>query len=91
MIVESAPADVTAAELVAIPRDRDLAFFFDAGRIAATLDKLMAVFGPRVLLHTPYDDVPPEKAFVLFYVPAECTRRGARHGGVAAISYQRSA
>ncbi len=70
VIVESAPADVKAAELVAIPRDRDLAFFF-APTDRRTLDKLMAVFGPRVLLHTPYQDVPPEKAFVLFYVPAE--------------------
>jgi 4-amino-4-deoxy-L-arabinose transferase-like glycosyltransferase len=69
-IVESAPVDVTAAELMAIPRDRDLAFFF-APTDRRTLDKLMAVFGPRVLQHTPYTDVPPDKAFVLFYVPAE--------------------
>jgi hypothetical protein len=69
-IVESAPANVKAAELVTIPRDRDLAFFF-APTDRLTLDKLMAVFGPRVLLYTPYTDVPPEKAFVLFYVPAD--------------------
>jgi 4-amino-4-deoxy-L-arabinose transferase-like glycosyltransferase len=69
-IVESAPYDVTAVELVMIPRDRDLAFFF-APTDRRTLDKLMAVFGPHVLLHTPYQDVPPDKAFVLFYVPAE--------------------
>jgi 4-amino-4-deoxy-L-arabinose transferase-like glycosyltransferase len=69
-IVESAPVDVTAVELMAIPRDRDLAFFF-APMDRRTLDKLMAVFGPRVLQHTPYTGVPPDKAFVLFYVPAE--------------------
>jgi hypothetical protein len=70
MITESTPADLKAAQLVTIPRDRDLAFFF-APTDRRTLDKLMAVFGPRVLLHTPYKDVPPGKAFVLFYVPAE--------------------
>jgi hypothetical protein len=69
-IVESSPANVKAAELVTIPRDRDLAFFF-APTDRLTLDKLMAVFGPRVLRYTPYTDVPPEKAFVLFYVPAD--------------------
>jgi hypothetical protein len=28
------------------------------------------VYGARELQHTPYHDVPPDKALVLFYVPA---------------------
>jgi 4-amino-4-deoxy-L-arabinose transferase-like glycosyltransferase len=70
VIVESLPFYVSAAELARLPRDRNLAFFF-APNDRRTLDKLLAVFGPRELQHTPYSDVPPEKAFVLFYVPAD--------------------
>ncbi len=75
VIVEVPPMTVTAAELAALPRDRDLAFFFDLDD-AATLEKLPVVFGPHALRHTPYDDFPPEKAFALFYVPAEVRAPG---------------
>jgi 4-amino-4-deoxy-L-arabinose transferase-like glycosyltransferase len=68
-IVTMPPPDVTSTALAELPRDRNLAFFI-APTDRRTLDKLLVVFGPRELQHTPYN-VPPEKAFVLFYVPAE--------------------
>jgi hypothetical protein len=77
LIVHTAfPSDLTAATFAALPRDRHMAFFF-APYDLRTLEELEIVFGPRDLQYTPYDDLPPDKAFVLFYVPAQIAAPGA--------------
>ncbi len=58
---------LTEARLLTLRRDVDLAFFVPPYN-AVLLTHLGHVFGAQPLAYSPYGDVPPEKAPVLFYV-----------------------
>ncbi len=59
---------LTPLRLLTLRRDVDLAFFVPPYN-AELLARLGRTFGAQSLSFSPYGDVPPEKALVLFYVP----------------------
>lgn len=63
-----APEDFRSVPLTGLRRDVPLAFFF-AGDDTATLGRLEAAFGPRVVRGSPYR-LPTGKGLTLYYVPA---------------------